>query len=96
MWNKYLHAKLTSIGFSQSSYDKDLYHHHKTIFAVYVDDGTFASPVVDNINMAINDLRNSHCDTKDQGSLSDSLEANIIKLQEEVLLSQPHLIMYQV
>ena len=55
-----------------------------------MDVGIFASPLVDDIDIAINE--NAHCNIEDQGSLSDYLGINITKLREGVLLSQPQLI----
>ena len=92
VWNKHLHAKLSSIGFQQSKYDDCLYYRGTTMFAVYVDDGIFASPNDEDINQAINDLRSIHCDIEDQGELSDYLGVNIKQNQGVTYLTQPHLI----
>ena len=92
VWNKHLHAKLSSLGFKRSNYDDCLYYKGKTLFAVYVDDGIFASPNAKDIDEAIKDLRRIQCDIEDQGELQDYLGVNVMRDSEGIHLTQPHLI----
>ena len=92
VWNKHLHSKLVQIGFRQSKYNKCLYVRGKTLFAVYVDDGIFASPSDDEITKAIADLRSLQCDIEDQGDIEDYLGVNVMRDSEGIHLTQPHLV----
>ena len=92
VWNQHLNSKLLSIGFAQSSYNDCLYFRGKTIFAIYVDDGIFASPETKDIDEAIHKLCKSNCNIDDQGNLNDYLGVNVRVTDDGILLTQPHLI----
>ena len=93
VWNLHLKERLIKIGFIPSSYNECLFFRHNVMFVVYVDDGIFVSPSSENIDKAIQDLKNEGLDMDDQGDLKDYLGVNITTLQNgQIKLSQPHLI----
>ena len=74
--NQHLHAKLTSIGFKQSTYDDCLYYRGTTIFAENVDNGIFTSANDDDTTKGIRDLKKIGCNIEDQGEMSDYPRVN--------------------
>ena len=80
------------VGFQQSLYDNCLYYRGKLLFAIYVDNGIFASPNADDIDAAIKELQGINCDIEDHGSLSNYLGVNAKHTDQGIYLTQPQLI----
>jgi hypothetical protein len=93
VWNEHLVSGLREIGFKQSKVDECVFYRGQTIFVVYVDDGIFAGPNEDEINSAINDLREANFDIEDKGDITDYLGVRVsYERNEKIKLWQPHLI----
>jgi hypothetical protein len=93
VWNEHLVSGLREIGFEQSKVDECVFYRGKTIFVVYVDDGIFASPNEEEIDKAINDLREANFDIEDKGDITDYLGVRVSYEKDgKIKLWQPHLI----
>jgi hypothetical protein len=92
IWNKYLHAGLIELGFTQSKIDECCYYRNGTIFLVYVDDGILAGPRKEEIDLIIRQLGEKF-NLTDEGDITDYLGVNVDHLPDgRIKLSQPHLI----
>jgi hypothetical protein len=92
-FNKYLVAKLTSIGFSQSRIDPCVFYKGGMMYVLYTDDSILAGPDLREIEECIEEMKGVNLDITVEGDLSDFLGVNIDRLPDgSYHLSQPKLI----
>ena len=58
------------------------------LFVMYVNDGIFYSPKLENIDKAIQDLHKANCDIDNQGKVSDYLDVQINSITNTIYLTQ--------
>ena len=93
MWFDYLSNGLKDIGFVVSDVDECVFTRGINVFMCYVDDSIFADPNDDNIDKAIQDLKDAGYDIENRGNLQDYLGIHVERLSgNKIKLSQPHLI----
>jgi Reverse transcriptase (RNA-dependent DNA polymerase) len=104
MCNQFLHdGLLTRGGFVQSTVDMCVYYRKSMVLMLYVDDGNFIGPKLQDIDEAYKLLANPYIDEQgamhkaykmtDKGDLADYLGVRIDQLPNGLIkLSQPHLI----
>ena len=93
VWNRYLIEKLKRIGFQQSQYDECVLYRDNVLYVLYVDDSIVAGPCEEQIDKAIQDMRNIGLDLTVEGDLTDFLGVNLDRQTDGTIhLTQPHLI----
>ena len=58
VWNKYLHKRLSEIGFVPSKLEPCLYYKEKVTLLVYIDDCVMFSPTEKELRKVVNEMRN--------------------------------------
>eukprot|EP00957_Ditylum_brightwellii_P201650 15326603-Ditylum_brightwellii.AAC.1 len=93
----YNHLKegLLKTGYTQSAIDECVFYCGKTIFLYHADDGIFALANQEEIDQAINDLRNQNFDVEDKEDIGDYLGMTIQKFSDRrIRMTQPQIIQY--
>ena len=62
------------------------------MYLLYIDDSILAGPDKEEIAQVINYLKGANLDVTDEGNTEDFLGINIQRKDEEIHLTQPHLI----
>ena len=62
------------------------------MYLLYTDDSILAGPDNEDIAQVIKDLKGANLDVTDEGNMEDFLGINIERKDEEIHLTQPHLI----
>ena len=91
VWNKYLVQQLESIGFEQSDIDECVFYKGNMVYVLYTDDSILAGPDKAEIDRTIAKMKRI-LDLTIEGNLNDFLGINIDRRDDEVHLTQPHLI----
>ena len=93
VWNQFLDAALTKIGFIPSDVDPCLYFKLGIVLVVYIDDCILFSPDNSLIDATIEKLRDAKFNIEDQGTINDFLGIKVERFPEGVIrLTQPNLI----
>ena len=80
------------MGFTRSKIDKCIFYRGKTVYLLYTDDSILAGRDKEYIAQVIKDLKGANLDVTDEGNMEDFLGINIQRKDEEIHLTQPHLI----
>ena len=62
------------------------------MYLLYTDDSILAGPGKEEIAQVIKDLKGANLDVTDEGNMEDFFGINIQRKDEEIHLTQPHLI----
>ena len=80
------------MGFTRSKIDECIFYRGKTVYLLYKDDSILAGPDKEDISKVIKDLKGANLDVTDEGNMEDFFGINIQRKDEEIHLTQPHLI----
>jgi hypothetical protein len=80
VWNEYLVAKLSSIGFKASLIDNCIFYQDDIIFMVYVDSGIFLGKVDNQLKQVIQEIQETRLKIEDQGHPADYASIDIKKM----------------
>ena len=69
-----------------------IFYRGKTVYLLYTDDSILAGPEKEEIAQVIKDLKRDNLDVTYQGNMEVFLGINIQRKDEEIHLTQPHLI----
>ena len=72
--------------------DECILYRGKTVYLLYTDDAILAGPDKEEFAQVIKDLKGANLDFTDEGNIEDFLGINIQRKDEEIHLTQPHLI----
>mmetsp|Transcript_22323 Transcript_22323/g.48518 ORF Transcript_22323/g.48518 Transcript_22323/m.48518 type:complete len:523 (+) Transcript_22323:114-1682(+) len=90
---KYLHKKLTKIGFNQSKVDECVYWRGTVMYVLYTDDSILAGPNKKAVENAIRDIKDVGLNITEEGDIQDFLGVNIDRQPDGTIkFTQPHLI----
>ena len=94
VWYKYLHKRLiTKAGFVQSKHDECLFFQGKVMYALYIDDSILGAPTRQELDKAIQAIKDAKLQITLEGDLADFLGVKIKrKNPKENIFTQPHLI----
>jgi hypothetical protein len=93
VWNKYLVERLVKkVGFKQSKFDECVFYKGNVIYVLYTDDSILAGPDKREIEAIIMQIKQAGLDITVEGDIKDFLGVNIVKDEEQVTFTQPHLI----
>ena len=80
------------MGFTRSNIDECIFYRGKTVYLVYTDDSILAGPDKEEIVQVIKDLKGANLYVTYEGNMEDFFGINIQRKDEEMHLTQPHLI----
>ena len=94
VWYKYLCKQLiTKAGFVQSKHDECLFFRGKVMYALYIDDSILGAPTRQELDKAIQAIKDAKLQITLEGDLADFLGVKIErKSPKEIIFTQPHLI----
>jgi Reverse transcriptase (RNA-dependent DNA polymerase) len=77
VWNKFLVARLLSIGFVQSKHDECVFYKGSAMYILYTDDSILAGPCPKELDDIIRQMKSTGLDLTVEGELGDFLGINI-------------------
>jgi len=93
VWNKHLTKKLIEeVGFQQSEFDDCLFWKGNCLYVLYTDDSILVGPDEAEINDIIDKIKAAGLQITLEGDIGDFLGVKIDRGEEQINLTQPHLI----
>jgi hypothetical protein len=93
VWNQHLVNKLLSIGFIQTEADECVFIRHQVLFVLYTDDSILTAETDNELDEAIQVMKEAGLEITVEGGISDFLGVRIQRMDNDTFeLTQPHLI----
>jgi hypothetical protein len=91
----YLHLTnilINDLGFKKSAFDECLFYRGSVMYVLYTDDSILAGPNKEELDRAVQDMKDAKLNLTVEGQLEDVLGVNISRQEDKFVLTQPKLI----